>query len=159
MVTNPCTLSSTSSTAKPPVNDKSSLLLISDDEAEQQTGFDDSLMIVEYYEAPERNSTDYGDEDVLIIDKIPDIPDLPEGGNDVLENVVTVKNKENKETHPTKEYVVTENQKKVVRRMHKACRIIQKGTKTRIKCLTGKLNQCFVLQFVAVVSHICFVVR
>ena len=52
LVTNPCSPSSASSTAKPPVNDKSSPLLISDDEAEQEKGFGDSLIIVEDYEAP-----------------------------------------------------------------------------------------------------------
>ena len=69
-------------------------------------------MIVEDFEAPERNGTDYGDEDVMIIDEIPDIPDLPEAGNEVLEeDVVTVQNKENKEPHPTKEYIVAEKTK------------------------------------------------
>ena len=43
-------ISSASSTANPPVNDKNSPLIISDDEAEQEKGFDDSLMIVEDYE-------------------------------------------------------------------------------------------------------------
>ena len=48
----------------------------------------------------------------MIIDEIPDIPDLPEAGNEVLEeDVVTVLNKENKKPHPTKEYVVTEKPK------------------------------------------------
>ena len=112
-VTNPSTPSSASSTAKPPVIDKSSPLLISDDETEQEKGFNDSLMIVEDYEAPERNDNgaDYGDEDVMIIDEILVIPDLPETGNEVLENVVIVQNKENKEPHLTKEYVVTEKPK------------------------------------------------
>ena len=102
LVTDPCSPSSASSTAKPPVNHKSSPLLISDDEAEQEKGFDDSLIIVEDYEAPERNGngTDYGDEDVMIIDKIPDIPDLPEAVNE-----------ENKEPHPRNEYVVAEKPK------------------------------------------------
>ena len=64
-------------------------------------------MIVEDYEAPGRNGTDYGDEDVMIIDKI---PDLPEAGNEVLEeDVVTVQKKENKEPCPIKEYVVAKN--------------------------------------------------
>ena len=41
----------------------------------------------------------------MIIDEI---PDLPEGGYDVLENVFKV---QNKETHPTKEYVISEKPK------------------------------------------------
>ena len=43
---------------------------------------------------------DYGDEDVMIIDEIPDISDLPEAGNE-----------ENKQPHPRKEYVVAEKLK------------------------------------------------
>ena len=80
----PSTPLSASSTAKPPANGKCSPLLISDDEAEQEKGFDDSVMMVEDYEAPARNGngTDYGDEDVMIIDELPDIPDLPEAGNE-----------------------------------------------------------------------------
>ena len=81
--------------------------------------FDDLLVIVKDYEVPERNGTDYGDGDVMIIDEIPGILDLPEGGNDVLENVITVQNKENRETHPTKEYEIAENQMKVVRKCRK----------------------------------------
>ena len=71
LVNNPCCPSTVSSTAKPPVNDKSSPLIISDDEAEQEKGFDDSLIILEDNEAPERNGngTDYGNEDVMIIDE------------------------------------------------------------------------------------------
>ena len=104
LVNDPCCPSTVSSTAKPPVNDKSSPLIISDDEAEQEKGFDDSLIILEDNEAPERNGndeaeqekgfddsliiledneaperngngTDYGNEDVMIIDEIPDIPE------------------------------------------------------------------------------------
>ena len=104
LVDDPCCPSTVSSTAKPPVKDKSSPLIISDDEAEQEKGFDDSLIILEDNEAPERNGndeaeqekgfddsliiledneapdrngngTDYGDEDVMIIDEIPDIPE------------------------------------------------------------------------------------
>ena len=69
LVTNPSSPSSASSTAKLPVHDKNSPLIISDDEAEQEKGFDDSLTIVEDYEAPERNGngTDYADEDIMII--------------------------------------------------------------------------------------------
>ena len=101
LVDDPCCPSTVSSTAKPPVKDKSSPLIISDDEAEQEKGFDDSLIILEDNEAPERNGndeaeqekgfddsliiledneapdrngngTDYGDEDVMIIDEIPE---------------------------------------------------------------------------------------
>ena len=101
LVNDPCCPSTVSSTAKPPVKDKSSPLIISDDEAEQEKGFDDSLIILEDNEAPERNGndeaeqekgfddsliiledneapdrngngTDYGDEDVMIIDEIPE---------------------------------------------------------------------------------------
>ena len=63
---------------------------------------DDSLIILEDYEAPERNGNgrDYGDENVMIIDEIPDIPDLPEAGNE-----------ETKQPHPRKEYVVVEKPK------------------------------------------------
>ena len=77
LVNDPCCPSTASSTAKLPVNDKSSPLIVSDDEAEQEKDFDDSLIKLEDYEAPERNGngTDYGDEDVMIIDEIPDIPE------------------------------------------------------------------------------------
>ena len=100
----PCCPSTVSSTAKPPVKDKRSPLIISDDEAEQEKdfdeshiiledneapdrngndeaeqekGFDESLIILEDNEAPDRNGNgmDYGDEDVMIIDEIPDIPE------------------------------------------------------------------------------------
>ena len=100
----PCCPSTVSPTAKPPVKDKSGPLIISDDEAEQEEGFNESLIILEDNEAPDRNGndeaeqekgfeesliiledneapnrngngTDYGDEDVMIIDEIPDIPE------------------------------------------------------------------------------------
>ena len=92
-------------------------------------------MIVEVYEAPERNGTNYGDENVMIIDEIPDIPDLPEGRKDVLENVVTVQNKENKETHPTKEYVVAEKPQESGENNAESMQNNTKGDQDKDKCL------------------------
>ena len=88
LVDDPCCLSTVSSTAKPPVNDRSSPLIISDDEAEQEKGFDDSLIILEDNEAPERNGNDEaeqekGFDDSLIILEDKEAPER--NGNDEAE--------------------------------------------------------------------------
>ena len=84
----PCCPSTVSSTAKPPVKDKSSPLIISDDEAEQEEGFDESLIILEDNEAPDRNGNDEaeqekGFDESLIILEDNEAPDR--NGNDEAE--------------------------------------------------------------------------